>query len=186
VISSWVYPEDGQRNAIKRQFEYVRQALPHPLHAKSTLCLGSPVGWSHNEREKPAQPRLDKVGDDALKINNSDVMNIQKLDALKNFVMPMVDFLMFWGDAVARSRSKFDAYIPALFFGCKGVPVPFFHMSWRSSLIRMVTEMLKTPDKELGVIIHRFSEEGWINCGYTEDRGPGFLNWSAEREVAQA
>jgi hypothetical protein len=193
VISSMVNGE-GRRQAIERKFAYGGEELPSLETEQSTLYLGSPVGGSRKERAKPAKVRLAAMRDDILKICNSDLITVQKLDALKKFVMPMVDFLLYSGDAIASSLTKFDQYVHRVvteWIGGKGIREPFFHMSWRDGglglaslrerqdalLIRALAQMLKTPDEELALIMHRFADEERQNRNYVADEEAAYLNW---------
>jgi hypothetical protein len=62
---------------VQRYFTYGGEKFPQLEHEQSTLYLGSPVGGSRKERAKPAQARLDQMHDDAIKITNSDLVNVQ-------------------------------------------------------------------------------------------------------------
>jgi hypothetical protein len=138
--------------------------------------------------------------DDILKICNSDLIVVQKLQALKKFVMPMVDFLLYSGDAIAGSLTKFDQYdhrVVTEWIGEKGIPEPFFHMSRRAGglglallrerqdalLSRAVAQMLKTPDEELALIMHRSADEERQNRNYVADEEAPDLNWGGSERV---
>jgi hypothetical protein len=72
--------------------------------------------------------------DDLIKAGNSDLVNVQKLEAVKKFVMPMVDFLLFSGDAFEGALNRSDEFVRGMitdWIRGKGIPTPFFHMSWR-------------------------------------------------------
>jgi hypothetical protein len=134
VISSVIDQKDGRRKALERSFGYRGEELPGLNHEQAATYLGSPVGGSRKERAKPAMDRPAAMRDDLVKVCNSDLVNVQKLQALRQFRMPMIDFLMFSGDAIAGSLRKFDQTVHgtiADWIGGKGIPEPFFHMSWR-------------------------------------------------------
>jgi hypothetical protein len=167
------------------------------------MYLGSTIGGSHTERAKPVNVRLATMRDVLLKICNSDLIVVQKPDALRNFVMPMVNFLLYSGESHAGALRKFDQFVHRTvtdWIGGKGIPEPFFHMSWRdgglglaslrerqdSLLVRAVAQMLKTPDEELSLIVHRFADEERQNRNCMEDEEVGYLNWGGSERKNKA
>jgi hypothetical protein len=94
IISSQIDPTNGRWRALQREFGYRGEQLLRLRHEQSTLYLEYAVEGSRRERAKPAQARLNGMRDDTTKIGNSELINVQKLEAQKIFLMPTVDLLL--------------------------------------------------------------------------------------------
>jgi hypothetical protein len=128
-----IYRDDRPREAITRPSECGGEPLP-----QLKRCTWDPRWEVEHGDGEAARTLLDMTRDDALKINNSTPVKVQKMDALMDalmaFLMLIVDFLTYSGDVVRESLNMFDARIHGMitnWIGSRGLYIPFFRMSWR-------------------------------------------------------
>jgi hypothetical protein len=128
------------------------------------------------------------------KIIESSLLIVQKIDAMKTFVLPMLDFMMLNGDICEKALMNMDKHIRGRvdeLLKVRGLPVECHHASWRDGglsypslvdrrrvlMIRSFTQMMTSKDEKA---MRRFTESERQYRIIEEDRNAQFLNWKKE------
>jgi hypothetical protein len=109
------------------------------------------------------------------KVMQSPLRIVQKIDAVKTFVLPTFDFMMINGDIGEKQLVRMDSHIRGKIdkaFKVRGVPVERHHASWRDKglsypslvnqrkvlMIRSFTQMVLSKDESVGTAMRWFAE----------------------------
>jgi hypothetical protein len=130
----------------------------------------------------------------------SQLLTVQKIDALKTFLLPSLDFQLLNGDIGARRLKTLDQGIRAAVdkeLIIRGLPVQCHHASWRDGglsypslksreqvlKVRSFVQMMTSKDENIRRVMHQFAEDERLLRHIDEDPAARFLNWKImERE----
>jgi hypothetical protein len=68
------------------------------------------------------------------KITKSPLFTVQKIQALRTYVLPRIDFLLLNTDVLKSYLKAFDEHVRGevqKWIGGRGIPVAVFHMLWK-------------------------------------------------------
>jgi hypothetical protein len=128
------------------------------------------------------------------KIMDSQLLIVQKIDAMKTFVLPMLDFIMLNGDIGEMALMKMDKYIRGRvdeLLKVRGLPIECHHASWKDGglsypslidrrrvlMIKSFTQMVTSKDEKVKKAMRWFTESERIYRIIEQDRNAQFLNW---------
>jgi hypothetical protein len=131
------------------------------------------------------------------KIMESPLLIVQKIDAVKTFLLPTLDFMMLNGDVGESQLSAMDSHIRGRIdeaLKVRGLPVECHHASWRDGgfsypslidrrkvlMVRSFGQMMLSRDEKIRGAMKYFAEaERQLRC-IEEDANSSFLNWKDE------
>jgi hypothetical protein len=144
-----------------------------------------------------AEAKLTEMKIRLKKIMESPLLIVQKIDAMKISVLPMLDFMMLNGDVGEKQLTKMDKYIRGRvneLLKVMGLPVECHHASWRDGglsypslvdrrrvlMVRSFTQMVTSKHEKVKKAMRWFTESDRQYQLIKEDRNGQFLNWKKE------
>jgi hypothetical protein len=100
-----------------------------------SIYLGIPIGFNKFENTKHGQEVLASMMEDVRNIGRSRFKLVQKMEALKTFVFPRIDYRMMCADLTKTHLDHWDSQLRGIvsnWFGIKNIPTELFQMSWRN------------------------------------------------------
>jgi hypothetical protein len=170
------------------------QLIPNLTLAQSLKYLGTPVTARKTVKLEAIETKLTEMKIRLKKIAESPLLIVQKIDAMKTFVLPTLDFMMLNGDVGEKQVTEMDKYIRGRvdeMLKVRSLPVECHHASWRDGglsypslvdrrrvlMIRSFTQMMMSRDETVSTAMRWFAEgeREYRNIG--EDPQGSFLNW---------
>jgi hypothetical protein len=128
---------------------------------------------------------------------DSRLLTVQKIDAIKTFLLPSLDFLMLNGEIGRGQLSKIDKKIRGAIdseLGIRGLPIDCHHASWRDGglsypslversevlTIRSFIQMVLSEHEEIKRTMRQFIEDERKFRRIEIEEASQFLNWSEE------
>jgi hypothetical protein len=114
--------------------EFKGQPIPNLTLAQSLKYLGTAVVPRRTVKLEAGEARLTEMKIRLKKITESPLLIAQNIDAMKIFVLPMLDFMMLNGDVGEKQLMKMDKHIRGRvdeLLKVRGLPVECPHASWR-------------------------------------------------------
>jgi hypothetical protein len=126
-----------------------------------------------------------------------ELLTVQKINAVKTFLLPTLDFMMLNGDVGKKQLKKMDAKIRAqvdALLNVRGLPVECHHASWRDGglgypslvdrrevlMVRSFTQMMRSKDEKVRTAMRQLPKDERIYRRIEKDPGGIFLNWRDE------
>jgi hypothetical protein len=91
--------------------EFKSQSIPILTFAQSLKYLGTAVAPRRTVKLEAAEAKLTEMKIRLKKIMESPLLIMQKTDAIKTYVLPMLDFMMLNGDVGEKQLMKIDKHI---------------------------------------------------------------------------
>jgi hypothetical protein len=200
MTASYVIDEHRHRCSLARNLKFKGQDIPNLTLADSLKYLGTAVAPRRNVKLRALTPKLSEMKIRLMKIMGSPLLIVQKIDAIKTFILPMLDFAMLNGDIGENDLMRIDKHIRGLVdeaLKVRGLPVECHHASWRDGglsypslvdrrkvlMIRSFTQMMLSKDDKVRNAMKWFAEsERMCRCIH-EDPDSDFLNWRDEQGV---
>jgi hypothetical protein len=196
--ASYMRDKNGRRCSLARNFTYGEKVIPNLTLNQSLKYLGTPVTAHRTVKLKAAGEKITEMEILLEKIMGSPLLTVQKIDAIKTFLLPCLDFLMLNGDVGIDQLAKFDRKIRGKVdeqLKIRGFQIGCHHMSWRDGglsypslvdrrqvlTIRSFGQMALSQDLKIREVMEAFCEEERICRRIAEDRDGDFLNWKNER-----
>jgi hypothetical protein len=140
--------------------------IPNLTLAESMKYLGTAVAVRRTVKIAAVDTKLTEMKVRLQKIMDSPLLTVRKIDALKTFVLPMIDFMMLNGDVGVKQLTVMDKCIRGKVdkaLKVRGLPVECHHASWRDGglsypslvdrrqvlLIRSFSQMLLSRDEKI-------------------------------------
>jgi hypothetical protein len=125
---------------------------------------------------KAVQSKITEIENRLDRIMGSKLLSVQKIDAIKTFLLPALDFNMLNGEVGRKQLSTLDTKIRESInqeSKVKGLPVECHHASWRDGglsypslqdrndvlTIRSFTQMLLSEDTQIKIIMRQFIQD---------------------------
>jgi hypothetical protein len=160
--------------------------------------LGTPVAARRKIKLEAVESKLSEMRVRLKKIMESQLLTVQKIDAVKTFLLPTLDFMMLNGDVGETQLKKMDQHIRVSIdevLRVRGLPVECHHASWRDGglsypsledrrrvlMIRSFTQMMLSRDDKIKRAMRWFAEDERQYRCITEDQRSQFLNWKNEK-----
>jgi hypothetical protein len=130
-------------------------------------------------------------------IIDSPLLTVQKIDATKTFLLPVLDFMLLNGDVGVKQLREMDQNIRGAVdraLKVRGLPVECHHASSRDGgfsypslldrrealLVRSLAQIMLSKDDKVRETTRWFAEEECKHQEIGEDPNSRFLNWSDE------
>jgi hypothetical protein len=158
--------------------------------------LGTAVAARRNVKLQATNSKFDEMKILIQKIINSPLAIVQKIDAIKTFVIPCFDFLMLNGEISKTHLNNIDSFIRGSIdklLRLPGLPTECHHMSWRDggfSIPRLrdrrnvlsicsFSHMILSRDPNIRAMTSAFidNEREFRHIPIESDTTPQFLNW---------
>jgi hypothetical protein len=99
---------------------------------QSLKSLGTAAAGQRRAKPEAVEMKLTEMKDQMQKIKESPSRTVQKIDAVKTFVLPRLDFMMLNGDVGRKQLKKMDQHICQSIDAAlrvRGLPVECHHAS---------------------------------------------------------
>ena len=198
ATASYLRDMNRHRCSLAENLLFKGQEIPNLTLAQSMKYLGTAVAARRRPKLEAVDAKLTEMRIRCKKIMESPLLIVQKIDAVKTFVLPMIDFLMLNGDVGESQLNKMDKHIRGAIdeaLRVRGLPVECHHASWRDGglsypsltdrrkllMIRSFTQMMLSRDKKVQDAMRWMTEnERHFRC-IEEDMESNFLNWKNEK-----
>jgi hypothetical protein len=131
------------------------------------------------------------------KIMSSPLLSVQKIDAIKTFLLPSIDFLLLNGEVGARQLRSMDKKIRGMVDQepkIRGLPIEYHHASWRDGglsypslqdkghvlTIRSFTQMTLSSDDAVRSVMREFIKDERRYRRIIQCPDAQFLDWGEE------
>jgi hypothetical protein len=131
---SYMLDGNHHRCSLANNLTFQGQIIPNLTLAESLKYLGTPVAARRTVKLEAVGSKLTEKNIRLKKIMDSPLLIVQKIDALKTFVLPTLDFLMLNGDVGVKQLKKMDEFIRGRIdeaLRVKGLPIESHEESWR-------------------------------------------------------
>jgi hypothetical protein len=148
---------------------------------------------------RAAETKLTEMRIRLQKIMESPLLIVQKIDALKSFLLPMIDFMLLNGDVGESQLARMDQNIRAAVdraLKVHGLPIECDHASWpdeglsypslvdrrRVLMIRSFTPRMLSREAKIPETMRWFAEQEGELRGFGPDPNADFLDWSGDEQ----
>jgi hypothetical protein len=134
VTASYVHDSRGHRCSLEDNFILQKKKIPNLTLSQSLKYLGSPVTARRTVKLQTVESKVQEMKTLLEKIIKSPLLTVQKIDAVKTFVLPSFDFMMLNGEVGKAQLRRLDQNIRGSIDGIlkvRGLPIECHHMSWR-------------------------------------------------------
>jgi 3-dehydroquinate dehydratase len=197
ATASYVLDSRHHRSSLAEKLTFKGQEIPNLTLAESLKYLGTAVSARRTVKLEAVEAKLTEMKVRLQKIMESPLLIVQKIDAVKTFVLPTLDFMMLNGDVGEKQLAKMDSHIRGKIdeaLKVRGLPVECHHASWRDGglsypslvdrrkvlMIRSFTQMMLSRDESVRTAMRWFAEnERDFRCIRIDEESK-FLNWRDE------
>jgi hypothetical protein len=200
VTASYLLDGNRHRSSLAEPLRFEGHEIPNLTLDQSLKYLGSPITARRTVKLQAVQSKILEVEILLEKIMKSPLLTVQKIDAVKTFLIPSLDFMMLTGEIGRKQLTRLDKKIRASMdreLKVRGLPVECHHMSWRDGglsypslkdrqdvlTIRSFAQMVLSKDSKVRDAMYAFSESERRCRGIAEvetESNQMFLNWSDE------
>jgi hypothetical protein len=134
VTASYLIDERAHRCCLDRNLVFNEQEIPNLTLAQSIKYLGTAVTARKTVKLKIAEAKCAEMEARLQKIMSSHLLTVQKIDAVKTFLLPSIDFMLLNGEVGKTQLKKLDKKIRGAIdqeLKVRGLPVDCHHASWR-------------------------------------------------------
>jgi hypothetical protein len=175
ATASYVCDEDKRPTYMDNNFRFRGEEIPNLTTAESTRYLGAPIPARRTAKLKTVKFKLDETNILLGKIMSSLLLTVQKINAVKTFLRPSIDFRLSNREPGGTQLSTMDKTIRRAINDhtrIKGLPIECHYPSWRDGgasytslkdrgdvrAIRAFAEMTLTEDEGLRSAMRQFIE----------------------------
>jgi hypothetical protein len=201
TTASYLLDQQHHRCSLTECFKFNNQDIPNLTLHQSMKYLGTAVAARRNIKLQATYQKFHEMKSLVHKILNSQLLIVQKIDAIKTFVIPCFDFLMLNGD-LSRTRLKdIDKHIRGeinKMLKIPSLPKELHHMSWkdggfsipslldRSHVLSICSfaHMSLSNDPNIRAMTRAFieSERRFRHISPEEETNTQFLNWKDDED----
>ena len=170
------------------------QEIPAKDISNSIRYLGAPISGSKASRVKYCKATLEDVQVRTNSVFSSNLTILQKLDAIKTYVLPRLDFLLENGQFAINDLDKLDRKLRGQIdkeIKASGIPISFFYTSSSygglglpklsetqySRQIKKFCSMLLSPFKKTRKLMKMMTRDETVYRGIEKDENSPFLDW---------
>jgi hypothetical protein len=197
MTASYLIDNHRHRCSLAENLKFNGQDIPNLTLAQSLKYLGTAVAARRKMKLEAMAAKLTEMKIRMKKIMESPLLIVQKIDAIKTFILPSLDFAMLNGDVGEKQLTTMDQHIRHLIddaLKVKGLPIECHHASWRDGglsypslvdrrkvlMIRSFAQMMLSRDDKVREAMNWFAENERICRCIAEDTDSDFLNWKDE------
>jgi hypothetical protein len=195
TTASYMLDRMRHRCALRANLKFRGQQIPNLTMTQSMRYLGTAVAARRTVKLESVRGKIIEMKERLKRIMGSKLAVIQKIDAIKTFLLPSMDFIMLNGEAGREDLRKMDQKIRGAvnqLLNLPGLPKDFHHASWRDGglsypslvdrqevlVIRSLSQMLTSQDGQIRSVMKQFVEDERKHRDVAEDEGGLFLNWA--------
>jgi hypothetical protein len=199
ATASYMRDRNRHRCSLAENLQFKGQPIPNLTLAQSLKYLGTAVAPRRTVKLEATEAKLTEMKIRLRKIMESPLLVVQKIDAMKTFVLPMLDFMMLNGDVGEKQLMKMDKFIRGRvdeLLKVRGLPIECHHASWRDGglsypslidrkrvlMVRSFTQMMTSKDEKVKKAMRWFAESERKYRLIEEDKNAQFLNWKKMEE----
>jgi hypothetical protein len=191
---------DGNRHrcSLADNLVFKGQANPNLTLAQSLKYLGTAVAARRTVKLEAVEAKLTEMRARLKKMIEAPLLIVQKIDAVKTFLLPMLDFMMLNGDVGESQLKNMDKHIRGAIdevLKVRGLPVERHYAPWRDGglsypslvdrrkvlMIRSFTQMMLSRDEKVREAMRWFAENERHFRYIDVDAESSFLNWKDEK-----
>jgi hypothetical protein len=197
ATASYMIDSNYHRSSLAETLKFKNQEIPNLTLAQSLKYLGTAVAPRRRVKLEAIEAKLTEVRVRLQKIMESPLLTVQKIDAVKTFLLPTLDFAMLNGDVGQEQLAMLDRHIRRTIdeaLRVRGLPVECHHASWRDGglsypslvdrrrvlMVRSFGQMMMSRDKKVREAMREMSEEERRFRKIGLDEESNFLNWKEE------
>jgi hypothetical protein len=197
ATASYLFDVNRRRCSLAEHFEFNDQEIPNLSLGQSLKYLGTAVAARRTVKLEVAEAKLTEMKIRLKKIMESQLLIVQKIDAVKTFLLPTIDFMLINGDVGEKQLKKMDQHIRGAIdelLKVRGLPVECHHASWRDGglsypsltdrrkvlMIRSFTQMMLSSDEKVREAMQWFTNDERAYRCIGIDEESSFLNWKDE------
>jgi hypothetical protein len=196
VTATYLLDSNGRRSSLRDNLKFNEQEIPNLTLSQSLKYLGTPVTARKTVKLQAVNQKIAEVEILLEKIMKSALLTVQKIDAVKTFLLPSMDFMMLNGEVGKAQLTKMDQKIRGAIneqLKIRGLPVECHHMSWRDGglsypslvdrssvlTLRSFAQMVLSQDRDIQDVMERFiiEERNFRKIEVETEGEPLFLNW---------
>jgi hypothetical protein len=132
--ASYLIDTNGYRCSLAENLRFQGQVIPNLILAESLKYLGTAVAARRTVKLQAVEAKLTEMKIRLMKIMESPLLIVQKIDAVRTFLLPTLECMMLNGDVGKKQVSKMDGFIQGRIdeaLKVRGFPVEGHHASWR-------------------------------------------------------
>jgi hypothetical protein len=199
ATASYLIDGNNHRCTLDQELIFRGQGIPNLTMAQSLMHLGTAISARWKVRLEAATAKCGEMEMEIRlqKIIGSRLLTVQKINAVKTFLLSILDFIMLNGDVGKKQMIKMDVKIRGLvdaLLNVRGLPVECHHVSWRDGglgdpslvdrreilMVRSFTQMMTSKDEKVRTAMRQLTEDERIYRRIEKDPGGSFLNWRDE------
>jgi hypothetical protein len=200
ATASYLIDSKGHRCSLRESLRFNDQEIPNLTLNQSLKYLGVPLTARRKVKLQAVNEKITEMEILLQKIMESPLLTVQKIDAVKTFLIPSLDFLMLNGEVGGRQLNKLDQKIRAAIdeqLKIRGLPIECHHMSWRDGglsypslvdrsnvlALRSFAQMVLSKDRKVREVMGVFVEDErrYRKIEIEKDEETEFLNWKDEK-----
>jgi hypothetical protein len=198
ATASYAMDAQGHRCTIEHPVRIRGQGIRNLTLAQSLKYLGTAVAARRTVKLQAVETKLTEMRVRLRKIMESPLLIVQKVDAVKTFLLPMIDFVLLNGDVGESQLVRMDQNIRAAVdraLKVHGLPVECHHASWRDGglsypslvdrrrvlMVRSFAQMTLSRDARVREAMRWFTAEERNLRGFNEDPDADFLDWGGNQ-----
>jgi hypothetical protein len=197
--ASYILDRDGHRRSFRQGVAYKGEEIPNLTFTQSVKYLGVAVASRRNTKQQTTNTKLAEMRQLLEKIMSSHLLTVQKIDAVKTFLLPSIDYQLLNGELSRAKVRELDKAIRAAVsrqLKIRGLPVECHHASWRDGglsypslesrdnvlKIRAFAQMMISTDEKVRTAMRQFAEDERRFRRIGEDDHARFLNWEVTED----
>jgi hypothetical protein len=133
AIASYLIDKNRHRRSLAENLKFKGQDIPNLTLAQSLKYLGTAVAARQKVKLEAMKGKWTEMKIRRKKIMESPLLMAQKIDAIKTFVLPTLDFAMLNVDVGETQLSIIDKYTRGSIdeaMKVRGLPIECYHASW--------------------------------------------------------
>jgi hypothetical protein len=165
AMASYIFDEQRRRCSLADNLVFKGQSIPNLTFAQSLKYLGTSVTVRRTVKFEAVQIKLTKIKIRLERIVESPLQIVQKIDAMKIFDLPTLDFMILNGDVGETQLTEMDRHIRGLINGLlkvRGLPRDCHHPSLvdhrQVLMIRSFAQMMMSRDETVCKRMRWFAE----------------------------
>jgi hypothetical protein len=134
ATASYMLDANRHRCTLAENLTFKGETIPSLTLAESLKYLGTAIAARRRLKITAAESKLTEMRVRLKKILESPLLIVQKIDAIKTFLLPTIDFMLLNGDVGEKQVAKMDQHIRSSIdemLRVRGLPVECHHASWR-------------------------------------------------------
>jgi hypothetical protein len=197
ATASYLIDSNRHRCSLAENFELNGAPIPNLTLAESLKYLGTTVAARRTVKLEAVKTKLTEMRTRLAKIIDSPLLAVQKIDAIRTFLLPMLDFMLLNGDVGVKQLRELDQNIRGAVdraLKVTGLPIECDHASWKDGglsypslldrrevlLVRSLSQMMLSKDERIRRASRWFADEERRHRKIAEDHESKFLNWGDE------